>query len=169
MNPRSAGKIAPYAGCAIGEEFYGNGDTALVVYDDLSKHAWAYRQVSLLLRCPPGREAYPGDLFYLHSRLLERAARLADKFVIVSKEFSADRRRKKPNSLNGQVYQGPVAIHEPEELSRDGEPRWRESGRLPWLRRSRSHRLYHSETLLGDVSAALADSVAETRGTDVRR
>jgi F-type H+/Na+-transporting ATPase subunit alpha len=70
--------IAPYAGCAMGEEFMENGGNALVVYDDLSKHAWAYRQVSLLMRRPPGREAYPGDVFYLHSRLLERAARLRD-------------------------------------------------------------------------------------------
>ncbi|MCL2615840.1 MAG: F0F1 ATP synthase subunit alpha [Dehalococcoidia bacterium] len=68
--------LAPYAGCAIGEEFMEAGKDALVVYDDLSKHGWAYRQMSLLLRRPPGREAYPGDVFYLHSRLLERAARL---------------------------------------------------------------------------------------------
>ncbi len=69
--------IAPYAGCAIGEYFMERGRDALVVYDDLSKHAWAYRQMSLLLRRPPGREAYPGDVFYLHSRLLERAARMS--------------------------------------------------------------------------------------------
>jgi len=68
--------LAPYSGCAIGEEFMEQGKEALIVYDDLSKHAWAYRQMSLLLRRPPGREAYPGDLFYLHSRLLERAAKL---------------------------------------------------------------------------------------------
>lgn len=71
--------IAPYAGCAVGEYFMENGKDALVVYDDLSKHAWAYRQVSLLLRRPPGREAYPGDVFYLHSRLLERAAQLSNE------------------------------------------------------------------------------------------
>ncbi|ABV32734.1 MULTISPECIES: F0F1 ATP synthase subunit alpha [Pseudothermotoga] len=71
--------IAPYAGCAMGEYFMYNSKDALVVYDDLSKHAAAYRQLSLLLRRPPGREAYPGDIFYLHSRLLERAARLDDK------------------------------------------------------------------------------------------
>jgi len=71
--------VAPYAGCAIGEYFRDNGGHALVVYDDLSKHAWAYRQLSLLLRRPPGREAYPGDVFYLHSRLLERAAKLSDE------------------------------------------------------------------------------------------
>ncbi len=74
--PAAVQYIAPYAGCAIGEEFMEQGQDALVVYDDLTKHAWAYRQVSLLLRRPPGREAYPGDVFYLHSRLLERAARL---------------------------------------------------------------------------------------------
>ena len=68
--------LAPYAGCAMGEEIMESGRDALIIYDDLSKHAWAYRQISLLLRRPPGREAYPGDVFYLHSRLLERAAKL---------------------------------------------------------------------------------------------
>ena len=72
--------LAPYAGCAIGEEFMEAGKDALIVYDDLSKHAWAYRQISLLLRRPPGREAYPGDVFYLHSRLLERSARLSEEY-----------------------------------------------------------------------------------------
>ena len=74
--PAALQYLAPYAGCAIGEEFMEQGGDALVVYDDLTKHAWAYRQISLLLRRPPGREAYPGDVFYLHSRLLERAARM---------------------------------------------------------------------------------------------
>jgi F-type H+-transporting ATPase subunit alpha len=72
--------IAPYAGTAMAEEFMESGRDALIVYDDLSKHAWAYRQVSLLLRRPPGREAYPGDVFYLHSRLLERSARLEEAY-----------------------------------------------------------------------------------------
>jgi F-type H+-transporting ATPase subunit alpha len=72
--------MAPYTGCAIGEEFMEAGKDALVIYDDLSKHDWAYRQISLLLRRPPGREAYPGDVFYLHSRLLERSAKLAAKY-----------------------------------------------------------------------------------------
>jgi len=72
--------IAPYAGCAIGEEWMENGEDVLVIYDDLSKHATAYRTLSLLLRRPPGREAYPGDVFYLHSRLLERAARMSDEY-----------------------------------------------------------------------------------------
>jgi F-type H+-transporting ATPase subunit alpha len=73
--------IAPYAGCAMGEYFRDRGEDALIVYDDLTKQAWAYRQVSLLLRRPPGREAYPGDVFYLHSRLLERAARVNVDYV----------------------------------------------------------------------------------------
>ena len=73
--------IAPYAGCAMGEYFRDRGEDALIVYDDLTKQAWAYRQVSLLLRRPPGREAYPGDVFYLHSRLLERAARVNTEYV----------------------------------------------------------------------------------------
>jgi F-type H+/Na+-transporting ATPase subunit alpha len=73
--------IAPYAGCAMGEYFRDRGEDALIVYDDLTKQAWAYRQVSLLLRRPPGREAYPGDVFYLHSRLLERAARVNPDYV----------------------------------------------------------------------------------------
>ncbi len=73
--------IAPYSGCAMGEYFRDNGEDALIVYDDLTKQAWAYRQVSLLLKRPPGREAYPGDVFYLHSRLLERSARINEKAV----------------------------------------------------------------------------------------
>jgi F-type H+-transporting ATPase subunit alpha len=73
--------LAPYAGCTMGEYFRNRGEDALIVYDDLTKQAWAYRQVSLLLRRPPGREAYPGDVFYLHSRLLERAARVNEAFV----------------------------------------------------------------------------------------
>merc|ERR1719305_553432 len=72
--------LAPYAGCSIGEYFRDNGKHALIIYDDLSKQAVAYRQMSLLLRRPPGREAYPGDVFYLHSRLLERAAKMSDEF-----------------------------------------------------------------------------------------
>ena len=77
-DPAAMQYLAPYAGCAMAEEFMWQGKDALIIYDDLSKHAWAYRQMSLLLRRPPGREAYPGDVFYLHSRLLERAAKLDD-------------------------------------------------------------------------------------------
>jgi F-type H+-transporting ATPase subunit alpha len=78
-NPAPFQFIAPYTGCALGEHFRDTGRHALVIYDDLTKHAWAYRQLSLLLRRPPGREAYPGDVFYLHSRLLERAAKMRDE------------------------------------------------------------------------------------------
>ena len=77
-DPAALQYIAPFTGCTMGEEIMESGGNALIAYDDLSKHAWAYRQVSLLMRRPPGREAYPGDVFYLHSRLLERAARMSD-------------------------------------------------------------------------------------------
>ncbi|MDP9065336.1 MAG: F0F1 ATP synthase subunit alpha, partial [Pseudomonadota bacterium] len=79
--PAAMQYLAPYAGCAMGEYFMDNGEDALIVYDDLSKQAVAYRQISLLLRRPPGREAYPGDVFYLHSRLLERSARVNEEYV----------------------------------------------------------------------------------------
>jgi F-type H+/Na+-transporting ATPase subunit alpha len=79
--PASMQYLAPYAGCAMGEYFMDNGEDALIIYDDLTKQAWAYRQISLLLRRPPGREAYPGDVFYLHSRLLERSARVNETYV----------------------------------------------------------------------------------------
>ncbi len=79
-DPATLSYIAPFAGCAMGEYFLDQGKDVLVVYDDLSKHAWAYREVSLLLRRPPGREAYPGDVFYLHSRLLERSCKLDEKY-----------------------------------------------------------------------------------------
>jgi F-type H+-transporting ATPase subunit alpha len=79
-DPASMSYIAPYTGCALGEYFMDQGKDALIVYDDLSKHAWAYRQISLILKRPPGREAYPGDIFYLHSRLLERSAKLNKKY-----------------------------------------------------------------------------------------
>ncbi len=104
--------IAPYAGCAMGEGFAAKGLDALVVYDDLSKHAWAYRQVSLLLRRPPGREAYPGDVFYLHSRLLERAVRLADQYVIVPKNHEGE--ASVSDSVDEVVYDGPLALHDAE-------------------------------------------------------
>jgi F-type H+/Na+-transporting ATPase subunit alpha len=79
--PAAMQYIAPYSGCAMGEYFMDNGEDALIIYDDLTKQAWAYRQISLLLRRPPGREAYPGDVFYLHSRLLERSARVNEAYV----------------------------------------------------------------------------------------
>ncbi|OGO27497.1 MAG: F0F1 ATP synthase subunit alpha [Chloroflexi bacterium RBG_16_54_18] len=150
--------IAPYAGCAMGEEYMETGRDALVVYDDLSKHAWAYRQVSLLLRRPPGREAYPGDLFYLHSRLLERASRLADQYVIVSKDHQGERAEEKV-SVDGKVYGGPRALHDAGEALKS----------MPEAEKFKPVKFAHSggsltalpiiETLLGDVSAYVPTNV----------
>ena len=107
--------IAPYAGATIGEWFRDRGMHALVVYDDLSKHAWAYRQVSLLLRRPPGREAYPGDIFYLHSRLLERAAKIAEKYIIVSKDAPPD----VMEGVDGRVYEREDGFREAQEKANE--------------------------------------------------
>lgn len=150
--------IAPYAGCAMGEEFMESGRDALVVYDDLSKHAWAYRQVSLLLRRPPGREAYPGDLFYLHSRLLERASRLADKFVIVPLEFSGERAAEK-DSQDGNIYAGPRALHEVQDAIKSmPDPDKHKPVKLAGSGGSLTA-LPIIETLLGDVSAYVPTNV----------
>ncbi|MBI3163512.1 MAG: F0F1 ATP synthase subunit alpha [Chloroflexi bacterium] len=148
--------IAPYSGCAIGEEFMETGRDALIIYDDLSKHAWAYRQVSLLLRRPPGREAYPGDVFYLHSRLLERAARLANNYVVTKKDYSNELADAK-DGVDGKVYSGPLSKHEAEEAAKalgDGHKIVKVAGTggsltsLPII-----------ETLLGDVSAYIPTNV----------
>lgn len=101
-DPAALQYIAPYTGCTIGEYFRDRGQHALIIYDDLSKHAVAYRQVSLLLRRPPGREAYPGDVFYIHSRLLERAAKIREDYIIVDKEAPAGAKE----GVNGKVYAG---------------------------------------------------------------
>jgi F-type H+-transporting ATPase subunit alpha len=150
--------IAPYAACAMGEEFMETGRDALIIYDDLSKHAWAYRQVSLLLRRPPGREAYPGDVFYLHSRLLERAARLANSYVITKKEFGGELAEEN-DAVNGKVYKGPMASPESEEA-------------LKAMKDADNHKIVKVkgtggsltalpiiETLLGDVSAYIPTNV----------
>jgi F-type H+-transporting ATPase subunit alpha len=150
--------IAPYAGCAIGEEFMESGRDALVIYDDLSKHAWAYRQVSLLLRRPPGREAYPGDVFYLHSRLLERAARLANKYVIVKKDFAAELAEEK-DAVNGKVYGGPLSRHDAEEaLKAMPSPNDYKVVKVKGSGGSLTA-LPIIETLLGDVSAYIPTNV----------
>jgi len=156
--PAALQYIAPYAGCAIGEEFMETGRDALVVYDDLSKHAWAYRQVSLLLRRPPGREAYPGDVFYLHSRLLERAARLAEKYVIVSAKFEGSQAGEK-DSVNGIVYSGPVAKHDAETAH--AEMQEKDQLKIVKLKGSGGSltALPIIETLLGDVSAYIPTNV----------
>ncbi|MCX7844980.1 MAG: F0F1 ATP synthase subunit alpha, partial [Candidatus Bipolaricaulota bacterium] len=113
--PAALQYLAPYAGCAIGEAFMEEGYDALVIYDDLTRHAWAYRQLSLLLRRPPGREAYPGDIFYLHSRLLERAARLAYHYIIVKDTADEDTRE----GVDGRVYIGQLGKHEAEQRLRE--------------------------------------------------
>lgn len=150
--------IAPYAGCAIGEEFMETGRDALVVYDDLSKHAWAYRQVSLLLRRPPGREAYPGDLFYLHSRLLERAARLANKYVIVPADYDADLANAE-DGADGKIYDGPLSRHDAEKAHQAMENP--EAYKILKVRGSGGSltALPIIETLLGDVSAYVPTNV----------
>ncbi len=150
--------IAPYSGTSIGEEFMESGRDALIIYDDLSKHAWAYRQVSLLLRRPPGREAYPGDVFYLHSRLLERSARLANKYVIVKKDFK-DAMASEKDGVDGKVYTGPISKDEAEEARKhmgnaDDHKIIKVAGTggsltsLPII-----------ETLLGDISAYIPTNV----------
>jgi F-type H+-transporting ATPase subunit alpha len=96
--PAAMQYLAPYSGCAMGEYFMDNGEDALIIYDDLTKQAWAYRQISLLLRRPPGREAYPGDVFYLHSRLLERSARVSAEYV---EKITNGRVKGKTGSLTG--------------------------------------------------------------------
>jgi F-type H+-transporting ATPase subunit alpha len=150
--------IAPYTGCAIGEEFMETGRDALCVYDDLSKHAWAYRQVSLLLRRSPGREAYPGDVFYLHSRLLERAARLADKYVIVNKNF-ADSIANSTDGLEGRIFGGPLARYNVAEAIKVMEkPDEYKAVKLIGSGGSLTA-LPIIETLLGDVSAYIPTNV----------
>jgi len=148
--------IAPYSGCAMGEEFMETGRDALVVYDDLSKHAWAYRQVSLLLRRPPGREAYPGDLFYLHSRLLERAARMSMNYTIVKSGFEGTAATA-ADAVGGQIFGGPMAKHDADAALKekgDGFKVVKMAGSggsltaLPII-----------ETLLGDVSAYVPTNV----------
>ncbi len=150
--------LAPYSGCAIGEEFMETGRDALVVYDDLSKHAWAYRQVSLLLRRPPGREAYPGDVFYLHSRLLERAARLADQVVIAGKDHEGDV-AEAGAGVDGKVYGGPLSAHNAEEARQAMENS--EEFQVVKLAGSGGSltALPIIETLLGDVSAYIPTNV----------
>lgn len=156
--PAAMQYIAPYAGCAIGEEFMESGKDALIVYDDLSKHAWAYRQVSLLLRRPPGREAYPGDVFYLHSRLLERACRLATEYVIVPAAFEGNEAQAS-DAVDGKVYGGPLSRHDAENAIKQMETP--EAYKI--VKRAGSGgsltALPIIETLLGDVSAYVPTNV----------
>ncbi len=148
--------FAPYAGCTIGEYFMEEGRDALVIYDDLSKHAWAYRQLSLILRRPPGREAYPGDIFSLHSQLLERSCRLRDEWIIVEKgtEVTAG-----TQGVNGEVYFGNLEDELVEEaFKKIGESDKYEVVKIPGTGGSLTA-LPIIETLLGDVSAYIPTNV----------
>ncbi len=145
--------LAPYAGCAIGEYFMENGHDALIVYDDLTRHAWAYRQISLLLRRPPGREAYPGDIFYLHSRLLERAARLAGKYIVVPKDAPAGT----TVGYDGKVYSGAMGKDEAKAALKEVGEGY-EIRQLPGTGGSLTA-LPIIETQLGDVSAYIPTNV----------
>ena len=152
-DPAAMQYIAPYAGCAMGEYFRDRGQHVLCVYDDLSKHAAAYREISLLLRRPPGREAFPGDVFYLHSRLLERAAKLRESYVIVKKGTPED----VFEGIDGKVYHGVPGFQEAseklKELGDDHELR-----KLPETGGSLTA-LPVIETQAGDISAYIPTNV----------
>lgn len=148
--------FAPYAGCTIGEAFMYEGKDALVVYDDLSKHAWAYRQMSLILRRPPGREAYPGDIFSLHSTLLERSCRLRDEWIIVEKGTEVT---KDSEGVDGKVYFGNLEEERIEEgMKALDDPDKYEVKKIPGTGGSLTA-LPIIETLLGDVSAYIPTNV----------
>lgn len=157
-SPAALQYISPYVGCAIGEEIMDSGRDALVIYDDLSKHAWAYRQISLLMRRPPGREAYPGDVFYLHSRLLERAARMANRYLIVPAKFESEL-AVLADSVNGKEYDGPIAqLNAEDDLKGMANP---ESYKIVKAKGSGGSltALPIIETQLGDVSAYVPTNV----------
>jgi F-type H+-transporting ATPase subunit alpha len=145
--------IAPYSGCTMAEYFRDSGRHALVIYDDLSKQATAYRQLSLLLRRPPGREAYPGDVFYIHSRLLERAAKLAEEWVVVP----AGQEAKRPQGRSSDHFVGREAKHEAETLAKEKGSGF-EAKKLPDSGGSLTA-LPIIETQAGDVSAYIPTNV----------
>ncbi len=148
--------FAPYAGCTIGEEFMDQGRDALVVYDDLSKHAWAYRQMSLILRRPPGREAYPGDIFSLHSTLLERSCRLRDEWIIVENDTEVT---EETVGVDGKIYFGNLEEERIEEgMKALDDPDNYEAKKRPGTGGSLTA-LPIIETLLGDVSAYIPTNV----------
>ena len=148
--------LAPYAGCSMGEEFMFRGQDVLIMYYDLSKHTWAYREISLILRRPPGREAYPGDIFSLHSRLLERAVRLRDEFVIVKKGTKVDG---DSMGVNNKRYYGNLAEEEfGNELKAMKNSDQYEAKKVPGTGGSLTA-LPVIETLLGDVSAYIPTNV----------
>jgi F-type H+-transporting ATPase subunit alpha len=145
--------IAPYSGCTMAEYFRDSGRHALVIYDDLSKQATAYRQLSLLLRRPPGREAYPGDVFYLHSRLLERAAKMAEEWVVVP----SGQEPKRPHGRSSDHFIGKEAKHEAEALAKSKGAGF-EAKKLPDSGGSLTA-LPIIETQAGDVSAYIPTNV----------
>jgi len=166
--------IAPYSGCTMGEYFRDRGQDALIIYDDLTKQAWAYRQVSLLLRRPPGREAYPGDVFYLHSRLLERAVKLRDEYGVVPKDAPADTRDRKLVIQPAEGLKAPEAVRpdDPEGLYHRPHGKHRAEAflaTLPDKDKYRVHKFPDSggsmtalpiiETLEGEVSAYIPTNV----------
>jgi F-type H+-transporting ATPase subunit alpha len=155
--PASLQYIAPYAGVAMAEHYLYSGQHALVIYDDLSKHAAAYRQLSLLLRRPPGREAYPGDVFYLHSRLLERAAKMAEEWVITKKEAPTGTRV----GVDGKTYVGVIGTREADKKLKE-MPETERAGvelrKIPGTGGSLTA-LPIIETQAGDVSAYIPTNV----------
>lgn len=144
--------FAPFSGTAMGEYFMDRGQDVLIVYDDLSKHAWAYREMSLILRRPPGREAYPGDIFSLHSRLLERSVRLRDEFVIVKKGTKVDENTNPDARIFGNLWEEHV-----EHALKDAGNRF-EAVKVPGTGGSITS-LPIIETLLGDISAYIPTNV----------
>jgi len=148
--------FAPYAGCAIGEQFMDQGRDALVIYDDLSKHAWAYREMSLILRRPPGREAYPGDIFSLHSRLLERSVRMRDELIIILKDSEVTQ---DTEGVDGKIYYGNHDWHNAQQALDAMEDNDKyEIKQIPGTGGSLTA-LPIIETLLGDVSAYIPTNV----------
>ncbi|MDX2039037.1 MAG: F0F1 ATP synthase subunit alpha [Isosphaeraceae bacterium] len=151
--------LAPYAGCSMAEFFmYERGQATLCIYDDLSKQAVAYRELSLLLRRPPGREAYPGDVFYAHSRLLERSAKLANKYVIVPASTPADAKIEESHGVNGKVYLG---VPGAEEAAHDLKSHHAEGHKVVKTTTSGGSltALPIIETLEGEVSAYIPTNV----------
>ncbi len=153
-DPASQQYLAPYTGVTLGEYFMDKGKHVLVVYDDLSKHAWAYREISLQLRRPPGREAYPGDVFYLHSRLLERAVKLANKYVIVGS--SVDESTLTEENAEGMVYVGVPGYEEASDAVKSMSGK--KLARIPSSGGSLTA-LPVIETQAGDVSAYIPTNV----------
>jgi F-type H+-transporting ATPase subunit alpha len=147
--------IAPYAGVTMGEYFRDNGGHVLCIYDDLSKHAAAYRQVSLLLRRPPGREAYPGDVFYLHSRLLERAAKLREDWIIAPKNAPKETK----TGVDGKVYEGEHGLKDAQKaVAEKSDADSMEVRKIPGTGGSLTA-LPVIETQAGDVSAYIPTNV----------